>query len=93
MVEATLVVAGSVLLVAVAQRSLTSTSPLSAATARGAYAAYILQVPVLLTSAIAARPLRVPATAKALLVGGLAVVASFGLGWLLAARTRLGRIL
>ena len=57
MVEATLVVAGSVLLVAVAQRSLTSTSPLSAATARGAYAAYILQVPVLLTSAIAARPL------------------------------------
>ena len=93
MVEATLVVAGSILLVAVAQRSLTSTSPLSAATARGAYAAYILQVPMLLTLAIAARPLPLPATAKALLVGGLAVAASFGLGWLLAARTRLGRIL
>jgi hypothetical protein len=93
MVEATLVVAGSLLLVAVAQRSLTSTSRLSAGTARGAYAAYILQVPVLLTLAIAARPLPLPATAKALLVGGLAVVASFGLGWLLAARTKLGRIL
>ena len=93
MVEATLVVAGSLLLVAVAQRSLTSTSRLSAGTARGAYAAYILQVPVLLTLAIAARPLPLPATAKALLVGGLAVVASFGLGWLLTTRTKLGRIL
>jgi hypothetical protein len=48
---------------------------------------------VLLTLAIAARPLPLPATAKALLVGGLAVVASFGLGWLLTTRTRLGRIL
>jgi len=47
---------------------------------------------VLLTLAIAARPLPLPATAKAPLVGGVAVVASFGLGWL-AARTKLGRIL
>ncbi len=48
---------------------------------------------MLLTLAIAARPLPLPATAKALLVGGLAVLASFGVGWLLAARTKLGRIL
>ena len=93
LVEASLVVAGSIWLVALAQRWLTSRSPVWAGSARGAYAAYMLQVPVLLTLAIAARPLPLPATAKALLVGGGAVVVSFGLGWLLAVRTRLGRIL
>ena len=85
--------AGSIWLVALAQRWLTSTSPVWAGSARGAYAAYMLQVPVLLTLAIAARPLPLPAGAKALIVGGGAVVASFALGWLLVARTRLGRVL
>jgi hypothetical protein len=93
LVEASLVVAGSIWLLALAQRRLTSTSPVLAGSARGAYAAYMLQVPVLLTLAIAARPLPVPATAKALVVGGGAVMVSFALGWLLTTRTKLGRIL
>ena len=93
LVEASLVVAGSIWLLALAQRWLSSTSPVLAGSARGAYAAYMLQVPVLLTLAIAARPLPVPATAKALIVGGGAILASFALGWLLTSRTKLGRIL
>ena len=93
LVEAALVVAGSIWLVALAQRWLTSTSPVWAGSTRGAYAAYILQVPVLLTLAIAARPLPLSAGAKALIVGGGAVVASFALGWLLVRRTRLGGVL
>ena len=50
--------AGSIWLLALAQRWLRlSASPVLAGSARGAYAAYMLPVPVLLTLAIAARPL------------------------------------
>lgn len=93
LVEASLVVAGSVWLLAWAQRHLTAKPPLMAAADRGAYAAYMLQVPVLLSLEIAARPLPLPALAKVLLVGCLAVAASFWLGWAIAERTRLGRVL
>jgi hypothetical protein len=82
-VEATLVVAGSVWLLAWAQRKLTSSSPAVSHLARSAYAAYLLQVPVLLGLEIAARSLEWPAVAKAILVAALAVAGSFGLGWLL----------
>jgi hypothetical protein len=93
LVEATLVVAGSVWLLSWAQRHLAAKAPIMAAVDRGAYAAYMLQVPVLLSLEIAARPLPLPALAKALLVGCLAVAASFWLGWAIAERTRLGRVL
>ena len=92
-VEASLVVAGSVWLLAWGQRRLTSDAPILVASARGAYAAFILQVPVLIGLEIAARPLPLPGFAKGVLVGALAVAGSFWLGWLLARRTKLGKIL
>ena len=91
--EASLVVAGSVWLLGLAQRRLTSRAPLLAGSARAAYAAFMLQVPVLLSLEIAARPFPWPPLVKAVLVGTLAVAASFGLGWLLVRRTRLGKII
>jgi hypothetical protein len=92
-VEACLVVAGSVWLLAWAQRRLTSQAPIFAAAARGAYAAFILQIPVLIGLAIAARPLPLPGLAKGVLVGALAVAGSFWLGGLLVRHTKLGKIL
>jgi hypothetical protein len=91
-VEATLVVAGSVWLLGLAQRGLAGTGSRSAAWARASYAAFALQAPVLLTLAIAFRPLPWSAGAKAGLVAVLGVVASFWLGMRLV-RTRLGRVL
>jgi peptidoglycan/LPS O-acetylase OafA/YrhL len=81
LVEATLVVAGSVWLLAWAQRRLASKAVAVRQLARSAYAAYLLQVPVLLGLEIAARSLEWPAVAKAILVATLAVAGSFGLGW------------
>lgn len=89
-VEASLVVAGSVWLCGLAQRRLAGSSPRSITWARGSYAAFALQVPVLLTLEIAFRPLPWPAEAKAGLVAMLAVAASFWLATRLV-RTRLRR--
>jgi hypothetical protein len=92
-VEAVLVVAGSVWLLGLAQRLLTSRAAVLAASARAAYAAFILQAPVLLTLAIAARQFSLPPLAKGVMVGTLAVAVSFSLGWLLVKRTSLGKII
>jgi hypothetical protein len=70
-VEASLVVAGSVWLLALAQRRLTSRAPVLAGSAPAAYAAFMLQVPVLLSLEIAARPFPWPPLVKAVLVGRL----------------------
>jgi hypothetical protein len=86
------VVAGSVWLLGVAQRGPAGTGSRSAAWAWASYAAFALQAPVLLTLAIALRPLPWPAGAKAGLVAVLGVAASFWLGMRLV-RTRLGRVL
>jgi peptidoglycan/LPS O-acetylase OafA/YrhL len=91
-VESSLVVAGSVWLLGVAQRRLTRHGRLSAACARDSYAAFVLQAPVLLVLANAARALAWPAEAKAFLVAALAVPACFWLGSLII-RTPVGRIL
>jgi hypothetical protein len=91
-VEASLVVAGSVWLLGLAQRRLAATGPRSVAWARASYAAFALQVPVLLTLAITLRPLPWPAGTKAGLVAALGVLASFWLGMRLV-RTGLGRVL
>jgi hypothetical protein len=91
--EAILVVAGSVWLLGLAQRKLTHRGPLASACARGAFAAFVLQAPVLLALAVAARPLALPVEVKAFLVGGLGVVLSFWLGWLAVTRTPLRRLL
>ncbi|SCL29637.1 Acyltransferase family protein [Micromonospora rhizosphaerae] len=89
-VEACLVVAGSVWALGTAQRRLLTSSRLLMACGRAAYAAFALQGPVLLTLAIAARPLPLPAEAKALVVGALAVPACFWIGWLIIEGTRRG---
>ena len=86
-VEATLVVAGSVWLLAWAQRRLTSRA---SEVARGAYAAYLLQAPVLLGLEMSARSLDWPAVAKAILVAAFAVAGCFSLGWLIIHCTRSG---
>ena len=92
-VEAILVVAGSIWLLAMAQRRLTSQAVVWDHSARAAYAAFMLQVPVLIGLEIAARPLPLPAAAKMVPVAALAVAASFGLGWLIIRGTRLRRML
>ena len=79
--------AGSVWLLALAQHQLTSRTLVLAGSAGAAYAAFILQVPVLLSLEIVARPFPWPPLVKAVLVGTLAVAASFALGWLLVKRT------
>jgi hypothetical protein len=91
--EASLVVAGSIVVLALAQRFLTSQSHLARAAARGAYAAFLLQVPVLLSLEIAARPLDVPIAVKGFAVAALAILGSFGLACLLVTRTPLRRVL
>jgi hypothetical protein len=89
-VEASLVVAGSVWLLAVAQRWLTNRAIGVTRWARGAYLAYLLQAPLLIGLEIAARSLPWPAVIKAVMVGALAVAGSFALGWFLTERLRLG---
>jgi hypothetical protein len=90
--EAVLVVAGSVWVLGLAQRKLTGSSRMWQACGRGAFAAFMLQAPVLLTLSIVARPFQLPAEAKALLVGAIAVPLCFWLGYLLVDRTRVGRL-
>jgi len=87
-VEATLVVAGSVWLLALAQRWFTHRATALTRWSRGAYAAYLLQAPVLISLEIAARSLPWPAVIKAVVIAGLAVLGSFGLGWFVTERTR-----
>lgn len=83
LVEAILVVGGSVWLLAWAQRRLASKAVVVHQLARSAYAAYLLQVPLLLGLEIAARSLDWPAVAKAIFVAALAVAGAFGIGWFL----------
>jgi Acyltransferase family len=91
-VEATLVVAGSVWLLGWAQRGLTSRRGGPTRVARGAYLAYLLQAPVLIGLEIAARSLDWPALVKALIVALVAVTTSFGLAWLFTGRMRIGHV-
>jgi hypothetical protein len=61
--------------------------------ARSAYAAFLLQGPVLVALALALRPVAVPAEVKAIVVSVLGVLICLHLARLLATRTFLGRIL
>jgi len=63
------------------------------ALARSAFAAFVLQGPIILGLQFALRPLGVPAEVKALSVACAAVTGSFALAWLLVSRTPVGRIL
>jgi fucose 4-O-acetylase-like acetyltransferase len=85
--ECTLSVFGPVWLLGVAQRRLDRRFRWARpAVSRSAYAAFLLQGPVLVGLALAARPLPLPAEAKALLVALGGVAGSFALAWLLIRR-------
>jgi hypothetical protein len=62
------------------------------ATARLAYAPFMLQGIPLILCALALRAFDVPLEIKALVVAVGGIAGSFGLGWLLVSRTRLGEI-
>ena len=92
--EGLLTVFGSIWLLSLAQRRWDTWSRHGRALARSAYAAFVLQGPVLIGLAMALRPLPMSALVKApvVAVGGLAL--SFWLGWLLVSRVRaVGRLL
>lgn len=92
-VEAILVVAGSVWLVGFGQRRFDGSSPFAVRAARASLAAFVLQSPVLIGLAIALRPVVAPAEVKAPVVAALGVAGCFWLGSLLVRKTALGRVL
>jgi surface polysaccharide O-acyltransferase-like enzyme len=63
------------------------------ALARSAFAAFVIQGPIVFGLQVAVRSLGVPAEVKALTVACVAVTCSFALAWLLVSRTPVGRIL
>ena len=88
-VESLLTVFGSVWLLAVAQKRLDRRVPWGPELSRSAYAAFIIQTPVLIGFAVAMRPVALPAEVKALLLAAGAVVACFALAWWLVSHVRL----
>ncbi len=89
-----MVVGMSVWLLAFSQQHLSRPpSALRRALARSAFAAFVIQGPIILGLQVALRRLGVPAEVKALIVAGGAVTASFSLAWLLVSRTPVGRVL
>jgi hypothetical protein len=81
--EAVLVVAGSVWLVGLAEHRLGGDGPRAARWAHGAFAAFVIQGPVLMATASAGRVLDAPAGVKAPLVAAIAIVLCFWFGRLL----------
>jgi len=63
------------------------------AMARSAFAAFVVQGPIIICLQIALRPVGAPAEVKALIVACGAVASSFALAWVLVSRTPVGRIL
>lgn len=84
-VESVLTVFGSVWLVGVAQRRL-DRRLWGPTVGRSAYAAFVVQLLVLVGLAVALRPVPLPAEAKALLVAGGGVAGSFAVARLLLGR-------
>ena len=79
-VEAVLVVLGSVWLVGLAERRLAWSGPRWTRWSRNAFAAFVIQGPVLMLLATALRPLPAPAWVKAPLVGAAAIAACWWIG-------------
>jgi hypothetical protein len=79
-VESVLTVAASVWLCGTAQHRLLHNGPRPAGWARASYAAFALQAPVLIMSAVVLRPLPWPAGVKAVMVAVLGITVSFWLG-------------
>ena len=92
--EGPLAVGACVWLLGTAQRHLSrAPGPRGRALARSAFAAFILQGPVLIGLMLALRPVSLPAEIKALVVAPAGVTISFAAAWLLVSRTPIGRIL
>jgi Acyltransferase family len=92
--EGPLAVGTCVWLLGTAQRRLSrGPGPRGRALARSAFAAFILQGPVLIGLMLALRPVSLPAEIKALAVASAGVTISFAAAWLLVSRTPIGRIL
>lgn len=79
-IEGILVVAGSVWLVGFAERRLTGTGRRATRWTHGAFVAFVIQGPVLMAVASAARSLDAPAEIKAPLVAVVAITLCFWLG-------------
>jgi Acyltransferase family len=88
LVEGVLVVAGSVWLVGLAESRLGSAGPRATGWAHGAFTAFVIQGPVLMALASAARFLPAPAEVKGPLVAAAAVTACFWIGGHLPVRPR-----
>jgi hypothetical protein len=92
--EGPLAVGTCVWLFGTAQRHLSrALGPRGRALARSAFAAFILQGPVLIGLMLALRPVSLPAEIKALLVAPAGVTISFAAAWPLVCRTPIGGIL
>jgi hypothetical protein len=85
-------VAASIWVLALVQRRRDRAGRTARAMSRSAYAAFMLQGIPLILFALALRTFDVPLEIKALVVAVGGIAGSFGLGWLLVSRTRLGRI-
>ena len=93
MSEGILAVSGPIWVLSFVQRHLNATGPLRQIMARGSYAAFMLQGPVIIALELTLRPAAIPGDIKALLVATLGIVGSFALAWPLVTRTPLRRIL
>jgi hypothetical protein len=87
-VESLLTVFGSVWLLAVAQQRLDRRVRWGPDLSRSAYAAFVIQTPVLIGFAVALRPTALPVEVKALLLVGVSVATCFALVWWLVSRVR-----
>lgn len=93
MLEGVIVVAAPLWVLSFAQRRLNGTGPIRRAMARGSYAAFMLQGPVIVGLELAFRSAPLPGDVKAVLVASLGIAISFALAWPLVTRTPLRKIL
>lgn len=93
MLEGVIVVAAPVWVLSFAQRRLNGTGPIRRAMARGSYAAFMLQGPVIVGLELAFRHAPLPGDVKAVLVASLGIAVSFALAYPLVTKTPVRRVL
>jgi hypothetical protein len=93
LIEGALAGGASVWLLGIAESKLAFHGRVAAAAGRSAFAAYVVQAPVLLAVAVACRTFPAPAEIKMVVVGVLGVLGCYLLAWALVTRTPVGRVL
>jgi len=93
MLEGVIVVAAPVWVLSFAQRRLNGTGPIRRAMARGSYAAFMLQGPVIVGLELAFRHAPLPGDVKAVLVASLGIAVSFALAYPLVTKTPVRKVL